>query len=203
MSEKNGDAKLKNDIKVLGQVINYPRDVPGTVSFAIFIFAAAIVLCVLIIYGKYYTPSQIAAMKKMCSVSFTKGEVVGDTVTLESEDGYSFGFWTPSTETKNGMGSYVNDKDYKWQVIDNEKINNDFGKKLIENLGIQGYRRYKVLGEGNKPLKEGWWWTVGEKGKPSKDFLKRFVKTYKDHWKTPENVSIRIEVSSLFPIDEK
>jgi len=190
------------DIEILGQKINYPRSWRGvTVVLSIVVLIAWITYIALV----------ESRPENLKTLGFITGSLEIDTRhnTLEQKAFFRFEFWTPSVETGEAVRTYLAEQpdkraEYAWQIHD--PVGNDiaaknvlFGKRLAQDSTINGYRRYRVWGESDSGLKQGWWWVVGVNKAYSEDLLNWFAKTYKEHWKVPEDKNSYIEITAISP----
>src|SRR5262249_7563622 len=116
-------------------------------------------ICATIVIVTYlHTSSNSAPQRRLWVpvVVETNGNqaILGETRQME--------FWTPSAKTKDYLpkeNGLVFDKE-KWQVISNDDAVVQFGLLLHSNLGVLGYRRVEIWGQGRTTFKPGWWWTM-------------------------------------------
>lgn len=191
------------DVEVLGQGFNYPKAHNETIAFiATVIGLCAIVLGSLLIL-KWYSPDQMGKLpwNNKNESSHKIAENSDGSIIIKSENGFSFGFWTPSAKTKENIKKLP---EKYWQIIGDEnksnEANNNFGERLMADSRITGYRRYEVYGSGSsKDSKNGFWWIVTVEGQYTDEFAKWFIGVYKDHWNIPEKSKIYFEVTSATP----
>jgi len=100
-------------------------------------------------------------------------------------------FWTPSEETAKYLrdaNGRISEED-KWQEVSEQKIEG-FDKELaqeIANRKVDGYRRYRELGQGRHRFKAGWWWVMTVYSDFKTD---DFVREYAKYWATNKTVYI-------------
>jgi len=63
-------------------------------------------------------------------------------------------FWTPSVRTKESPNAKP------WEILVNDDKLLEFGKKLMGDGIVQGYRRYDVVGAGKGERQNGTWWVA-------------------------------------------
>lgn len=188
-----------HDIEILGQGFNYPQTWQGAIALVLIVACVTLVAISSIYYLRDYTPEQLKSIGSFFGEVKVKGK---DNKTVASQTGFKIEFWTPSATTMDGPNNEVSESDNRWLINsppehDIKALNQLFGQRLKQDSRIDGYRRYKVYGEGQyTPLREGWWWVVGIDGEYSEQFLTWFAHTYKTHWGSPKNGNIYIEVTS-------
>lgn len=199
------------DFEILGQGFNYPRDKSGVVSFIATILGFVVIVLGSMFFLIKLPPQEAKFMHeiigKLTGVTYyeAKFEENINSPKIEKIEQFRLEFWTPSKDSismESFSKDYGNDPSYAWQVHDPkandiERKNTDFGRMLKNSSNITGYRRYEVWGEGHRTLKTGWWWVIGVKGRYDKDFGKWFAESYKEFWGTPQDITIRMEVSSI------
>ena len=177
------------DLEILGQKLYLPENRNKLLAFV------TVALCIswVLVYGIY----------KGKDVSVTKqGLVITGDISegADLKEGFLFSFWTPSDSTFKGLTKDQKEGTHAWQLPLQEggqnldSLNLGFPKEL-RKIGIKGFRRYKVLGQGDTGLKEGWWWTCGVDGKYCEKMLNKFRECYKSHWCQGADWSdVRVEI---------
>ena len=188
------------DIEFLGQRRNYPRTWQGVV--------VVIVLVVLIMAVTHIALVQ-SRPENLQTLGLITGQLEIDTrnQVVQQRKWFRFEFWKPSVHTAKDMEDFLSShpekiKEYAWQIHDQQKNNISkknrlFGKRLIGDSAISGYRRYLVYGEGDSDLKRGWWWVVGVQGQYSESFFKWFAETYNEHWGRPDINNAYVEITAI------
>jgi hypothetical protein len=170
-----------HDFELLGQKFNLPSS--GTKLAGLSIILACILgILIFLISNKY-------SVAKTSDGWIFKGGVVSDKM-INLKKGFVIGFWTPCDNTKYGLSKDPKDTaEYNWQArpekypgLTIDSVNIIFGKTIKNYFGFNGYRRYKVFGEGASGLKEGWWWNIGFEGNCDDEFLKEFKTEYIKYW---------------------
>ena len=170
-----------HDFELLGQKLNLPNSITKLIGLA-FILGSLLAIVIFVVLNKY-------SVAKTGDGWIFKGGVVSDKA-INLKKGFVIGFWTPSDNTKSGLSKYPKDTaEYNWQAhpekypgLTIDSVNIIFGKTIKDYFGFNGYRRYKVYGEGASGLKEGWWWNIGFEGDCNDAFLKEFKTEYIKHW---------------------
>ena len=149
--------------------------------------AVAVGVCVII-----YILAVLAETKNIETLSgFFRGTVTPDTATLPEPHTYTIGFWTPSEETAafwTAKGR-VDKEQNEWEAEATLEKNVDFGEFLSLEHAVQGYRRYRVWGQGRGTLKPGFWWVVGvENWYPPKSIVSKYV----EFWDSPDAVYVEV-----------
>jgi hypothetical protein len=175
--------KNKPDFEFLGQKFYLPDSELKLAGFAI------IIICLTGLI--YHLIDRKNLEKTKDGWAFTNGVIEEKT---ELKNGTVLGFWTPSDSTKNGLKPMdtLDSSPYVWQTgrwqmkfgkkKTMDSLNIDFGTEIKSKFRVKGYRRFRVCGEGDSKLKEGWWWNVGLEGDCDRRFLNEFKTAYIEFW---------------------
>lgn len=171
------------DLELLGQKFYLPNSKLKLIGFGMILLCILTPVMLLIIH-------RYELKKTADGWSVKRGEVTDEKVNLKK--GFIIGFWTPSDNTKEGLHLTAKDSaEYSWQIKPEKErefghtfdsLNILFGDEIKFRFRFKGYRRYKVLGEGDKSFKEGWWWNIGFEGNCDDQFLKEFKTEYIKFW---------------------
>jgi hypothetical protein len=174
------ETKTGGNISILGQMLEYPKTGWG--------FCAVFVVCLtllLTIYVYLHAPREnVHEFSVMIWHLNSKNEPTPEKKVARYE------FWTPSSKTKETVKD--NPKAKAWLKKDwnyDEKIT-EFGERLREQPGVEGYRRHEILGEGRTShpgLLPGWWWTVRVTDEFS---LKKLSEFYRGFWENPDTIYV-------------
>jgi hypothetical protein len=186
------------DIELFGQKLSYPRRWPGVV--VVLILSSTIILLA-------YITLVVSRPENLKTLGVFTGNIQIGVNKIEKQKRFSFGFWTPSVNTKIAMEPFIKNNPhksdtYKWQIHNEEKNNIreknvQFGDILLGHRSISGFRRYPTIGKATSALKEGWWWIVGMEGNYSEDFFTWFASVYKKHWGLKEIETIYVELWAM------
>jgi hypothetical protein len=186
------------DIELFGQKLSYPRRWQGV--FVVLILSATLVVLSYIILV-------VSRPENLRSLGVFTGNIQIGVNSIQKQKRFSFGFWTPSVNTKVAMEPFLKQHPHKadtyaWQIHkentnDIKQKNIEFGELLLEHRSISGFRRYPAVGKATSALKEGWWWIVGMEGNYSEDFFTWFADAYKSHWGLKKIETIYVELWAM------
>ena len=172
------------DVELLGQKFWLPNSKFKLIAFIFLVFCLTVIsIFITCNYDIKKTKDGFSAFR---SFNMENDEII-------ETNGFVIGFWTPCNETVNYLDLSTEEQQnlHSWETkAGNSKtidsLNIEFGDLLKKEFNFSGYRRCKVLGKGEKVLKEGWWWSIGFEGTCDEDFLKKFKDIYIEFWR-PKN----------------
>ena len=160
----------ESEFVIFGQSFSFPQTWKGV--------ASTLILCVTIVLTVYIVVNTSPdKLDRILSV-FTSRVLVdtdGNTKTFQT---YQIGFWTPGPDTGlNAAKQNIQLPD--WQTdVSIEKMN-EFGNKLHNAFGVNGWRNWEVSGHGTSTVKTGYWWVVAMKESVE---LEDIAELYREHW---------------------
>jgi len=170
MDQKEGE------IEILGQRINYPKNIYGVIFSLGLFFLVGFILYTVLVLAK-------SENLEIITEDFTVGSYGGSSDDIKSQV-IQHQFWTPSERTSefSELSDWV-EKASK----DAEYLNIEFGAELSKNSLVNGFRRYEVYGKGRGGQKFGMWWVVNVS--PELTSIK-LAKIYQKFWGTNGSVFI-------------
>lgn len=179
-SKEDEDKKEDGKISILGQTLEYPRTIPGA-SAVLFVCAALVWSISLFLH---------ASREQVETFGLLIWHLDSRNQATQEKSVALYQFWTPSSLTRDALKNDPKAPAWLTRAEDYQKKVEDFGEKLRQQPGVEGYRRYEAWGQGRDShpgLLPGWWWTVRVTNEFS---LKKLSEFYRGQWENPDPIYV-------------